>query len=490
MISEKSFHTLFDLAADAIFILETDGLIKEINRIAHERLGYTKAEMVGKHVGSFILPEFAAMLGNRLAKIQKQEFLIYESAQVCKDGSVLPVEICSRTVELDGKIQVFSIVRDITERKRMLEALKQSEEKYRLLFENSRDALLINSPPSWRFSAVNQSAVHIFGAKGEDEFLSLNPWDISPERQPDGTPSPEKAHQMVATAMVEGAHLFEWTHKRLDGTPFPAEVLLTRMELHGEVFIQGSVRDISVRKGLEREAQEKRDEMDEVQKLHVAAQTAAAIAHELNQPLLAIASYTGAARMLLQAGKPDLDKIRNAVEASERQAQRAGQSIRELLEFLSMKEFSIDSFDLNQEILGALNSAKEEKEFQTILQLQEGLPLVLASRSQVRKVLLNLLHNGIEAMMEAGVPLPAISVTVRTIKDKNVAQVTIRDNGPGFRDEDIQRLFQPFFTTKARGIGLGLAISRSLVEANGGQLWVDPQEKPGATFHLTLPFAP
>ncbi len=92
--------------------------------------------------------------------------------------------------------------------------------------------------------------------------------------------------------------------------------------------------------------------------------------------------------------------------------------------------------------------------------------------------------------MEAGVPQPAISVTVRTIKDKNVAQVTIRDNGPGFRDEDIQRLFQPFFTTKARGIGLGLAISRSLVEANGGQLWVDPQEKPGATFHLTLPFAP
>ncbi|MGC2458310.1 MAG: PAS domain S-box protein, partial [Gallionellaceae bacterium] len=306
MISEKGFHTLFDLAADGIFILETDGLIKEVNQLAHERLGYTKAEMVGKHIGSFILPEFAAMLGDRLAKIQKQDFLIYESAQVRKDGSVLPIEICSRTVELEGQIQVFSIVRDITERKRMLEALKQSEEKYRLLFENSRDALLINSPPSWRFSSANQSAVRMFGAKSEAEFFDLNPWDISPERQPDGTPSAEKARQMVATTMLEGTHLFEWTHKRLDGTPLPAEVLLTRMDLHGEVFILGSLRDISARKGLEREAQEKRDEMDEVQKLHVAAQTAAAIAHELNQPLLAIASYSGAARMLLQAEKPDL----------------------------------------------------------------------------------------------------------------------------------------------------------------------------------------
>ncbi len=162
----------------------------------------------------------------------------------------------------------------------------------------------------------------------------------------------------------------------------------------------GTNRDITDRKKLEKEIQEQRNEMEELQKLHVAAQTAAAIAHELNQPLLAIASYSGAARMLLQAGKPDLDKIRNAVEASERQAQRAGQSIRELLEFLSMKEFSIESFDLNQEIIGALNAARADHElqFQAILQLEEGLPLVLASRVQVRKVLLILLHNGIEAM--------------------------------------------------------------------------------------------
>ena len=92
-------------------------------------------------------------------------------------------------------------------------------------------------------------------------------------------------------------------------------------------------------------------------------------------------------------------------------------------------------------------------------------------------------------MREAGVTLPVISVTVKKIPDEKVAQVTIQDNGPGIREEDLYRLFKPFFTTKAKGIGMGLAVSRSLVETNGGKLWFEPQAGSGAIFHLTLPFA-
>ena len=99
------------------------------------------------------------------------------------------------------------------------------------------------------------------------------------------------------------------------------------------------------------------------------------------------------------------------------------------------------------------------------------------------------LQNGIDAMQGNGMQLPAITVTVRTMKKESVAQVTIQDNGPGVKKEYHQRLFEPFFTTKATGIGMGLAISRSLIEGNGGRLWIDPQEGSGATFHLTLPFA-
>jgi C4-dicarboxylate-specific signal transduction histidine kinase len=273
---------------------------------------------------------------------------------------------------------------------------------------------------------------------------------------------------------------------------FVHELCEARFDAQGRTIrALGTIQDITGRRILEREIQEQRKEMDTLQKTQIAIQTATAIAHEVNQPLLAIATYCNAALMLLKAESPNLQKIGAAIEASERQALRAGQSIRELITFLNMKEFPSEEFELNSEITNIVATARAEHElqFHAALQLEDRLPLIRANRVHVRKVLLNLLHNGIEAMQEAGVPQASITITVRTIADKNVAQVTIRDNGPGFKEVDVLHLFEPFFTTKDKGIGMGLTISRSLIEANGGQLWVDPQESPGATFHLTLPFA-
>jgi PAS domain S-box-containing protein len=250
--------------------------------------------------------------------------------------------------------------------------------------------------------------------------------------------------------------------------------------------------DMTERIKMDLEMLERQKEMDALQKFQVAAHTASAFAHELNQPLLAIASYSEAALILLKAENPNLDKVRKAVEGSEVQAHRAGQSIRELIEFLSTKEFPAEAFDLNKEIREVVDAAraKHEMEFNTVLNLEDSLPLIQGNRTHVQKVLLNLLYNGIEVMQDAGLPKPCITVTVRTIRDESVAQVTIRDNGPGIKPENIKRLFEPFYTTKANGIGMGLTISRSLIEANGGQLWFDTEEDAGATFHLTLPFAP
>jgi signal transduction histidine kinase len=162
-----------------------------------------------------------------------------------------------------------------------------------------------------------------------------------------------------------------------------------------------------------------------------------------------------------------------------------------MLEFLSLKEFPTEAFDLNQEILATIDLARLEYElqFHSVFKLEEALPMIRANRTHIQKVLLNLLHNCIEAMQESGVRSPAITVTISTLKEESLVRMTIHDNGPGFDKENIQKLFVPFFTTKTKGIGMGLAISRSLVESNGGQLWVDPQEGPGAIFHLTLPIA-
>lgn len=250
--------------------------------------------------------------------------------------------------------------------------------------------------------------------------------------------------------------------------------------------------DISEHRRREKEALDWRKEMAELRKMQIAAQTATAIAHELNQPLLAIASYSEAAVKLLGTKSPDLHKVSRAVQGCQRQAHRAGQTIHELLDYLSLKEIPAEALDLNGIISDVVDAARSEHEllFDSVLLLEEGLPPVLANRIHVEKVIFNLLRNGIEAMHESAVPLPAITVTVCTKCDANSAQVTIQDNGPGVKEENLQQLFKPFFTTKAKGIGMGLAVSRSLIEANGGQLWIDPSEGPGATFHLTLPFAP
>ncbi|MHB8354226.1 MAG: two-component system sensor histidine kinase NtrB [Burkholderiales bacterium] len=275
------------------------------------------------------------------------------------------------------------------------------------------------------------------------------------------------------------------------GTEFPVEISLSPLALEERTYTLATVRDITVRKNLERDILERRKEMDALHRHHIAAQTVTAIAHELNQPLLAIASYSKSALLMLEKGNPDLDKMRKAMEGSERQAQRAGQSIREMLDFLNMNDAPAEVFDLGQEIQEVLNAASLEHAVQVsaTLSLEQGLPKVKANRMHIHKVLLNLLHNGIEAVLQMGGVAPALTVTAHRVPEKCLVEVTIEDNGPGIGAEVQKRLFDPFFTTKATGIGMGLAISRSLTEAHGGELWVEMRENPGARFHLTLPLA-
>jgi PAS domain S-box-containing protein len=151
-----------------------------------------------------------------------------------------------------GKVdEVMLFVEDLTEQKKAEEVLKESEEKYRALFESSADAIMILKPPSWKFTAGNPATVNMFRAKDEKEFSSFGPWDVAPERQPDGCASAEKAKAMIGKAMREGSNFFEWTHKRLNGEEFPTTVLLTRIELSGEKMLQATVRDITKEKKAE-----------------------------------------------------------------------------------------------------------------------------------------------------------------------------------------------------------------------------------------------
>jgi two-component system sensor kinase FixL len=278
-----------------------------------------------------------------------------------------------------------------------------------------------------------------------------------------------------------------------------ADGSVRQVEANGQTFFEGghavrfigTVKDISEQKRLEKEVQERRAEMELLAKQQVAAQTAVAIAHELNQPLVSISAYSEAALRILRSGSKKPEKLEHALEGAMEQSQRAGRTLHELLDFLHKGEAPSERVDLNEVVHDALAIATEGGygRFTPVLDLEPTLPLVLANRLQLQKVVVNLLHNGVEAMRGAGLPDAAITITVRTVAERNLAQVTVQDSGTGLDAETIHRIFEPFFTTKPSGVGLGLAISRALVEAYGGQLWADLEAGPGATFHFTVPFA-
>jgi diguanylate cyclase (GGDEF)-like protein/PAS domain S-box-containing protein len=242
-----------------MFILDQDGFIKEINRVAYEQIGYTKAEMVGKHMGGFISPEFAATLKSRLTKIQNQEYSIFESAQVRRDGSVLPIEVCSRPIELNGQKAFFNIVRDISERKRMDKALRESEDRFRTLTADAPEAIVIHDLDSGLFVDATTSAERLFGCS-RDEILRHGPEYFFAPVQPEGSPSKESIRERGERIMAGEQMKFDRLVRNCKGQEILCEVRLVRLPVANRRLIRSSYIDITERKQIEtalRESEEK-----------------------------------------------------------------------------------------------------------------------------------------------------------------------------------------------------------------------------------------
>ena len=470
---------------DGFCVVRTsDGQILDTNDIFCKMVGYSRQEVLAMGIHHLEIKESAEETEAHLIKIMNIGYDRFETRHRHKQGHLIDFEVSVSYSNVKGGVN-FAFFRDITERKRTEKTVRLSYDQLKRFIQQAPISIAMFDR-NMNYLAVSGRWMVEYG-QGYTDLIGRNHYVVHPNMPTEW----EMAHQEgLAGATLEKKEDLSiqpdgskrWLH-------WVVQPWFDENKKIGGIII--TTENITDTKMLEIEVAEHRKEMEQLQKMHVAAQTASAIAHEINQPLLAIASYSQAALMMMKAEKFDFNEIYNAIEKSEQQALRAGRSIRDLLNYLSKREFPIELFDLNKEVIDIVGTAKSEHNlvFHSVLNLEEGLPLVRANRAHIQKVLLNLLHNGLDAMQAAGIPLPAITVTVCTTKDNNFAQLTIQDNGPGIKKEDINRLFQPFFTTKTKGIGMGLAISRSLIEENGGQLWVDPQEGPGAIFHLTLPLA-
>jgi PAS domain S-box-containing protein len=251
MISEINFRDLFDLATDCMLILGPDECVKEINHIGHEQLGYTKAEMIGKHISQFISPEYVSMIGVRMAELSEKGHLTFESAQVSKNGSVLPVEISSKKIELDGQNAFFSVIRDIGERKITEKALKAREERFQTLFDRASEGILIVSPIG-ELIAANESFAKMHGFTPQ-EMQTMNLHDLDPPES--AKLIPERMRRLLSGESLT----FEVENYRKDGSIFPLEVSASLIQVDGEPVVQSFVRDISELRQAQLELQKARE---------------------------------------------------------------------------------------------------------------------------------------------------------------------------------------------------------------------------------------
>lgn len=238
----------------------------------------------------------------------------------------------------------------------------------------------------------------------------------------------------------------------------------------------------------------RRDQIEQSLRLYVAVQTAAAIAHELNQPLAAISSYADAALHLLQKGKSSYEKLSQLMENCSNQAQRAGEAIRQLLFQLQKEEDPTERMNINLAVHGAIELLEPEVHagtFKVETDLASNLPLVTANVLQIQKVLINLLRNGLESMEESPeIADKIVVITRRSARYSSMVEVIVQDSGKGIADSSsLKEIFQPFYSTKSKGVGMGLAISRSLIAAYGGKMWAEQDENQGLSILFTLPIA-
>lgn len=249
-----------------------------------------------------------------------------------------------------------------------------------------------------------------------------------------------------------------------------------------------SATDVTARRHAEALNREQEARLQATARLVAVGEIASSIAHELNQPLAAITSYVRGARRRLRAGAADPQALDGALEQAGEQAERAGQIIRRVRDFVHSRQPVLAALDLNALVERAVAAAAHESErsgARIVLQLQPRLPQAQADAVMIEQVILNLARNALEAVREGGGSEPRVDIATSQ-GGPDMLRVTVADRGPGVAAETADRLFEPFYTSKAEGMGLGLNICRSIVEFHGGRLWMAPRAGGGAEFHFTV----
>ncbi len=377
--------------------------------------------------------------------------------------------------------------------KKALAEHSQAERQNRQLFEANQDGLMTLAPPSWQFTACNAATLTLFGATSEAEFIGYNPARLSPEYQPDGRASKEKADDMFQLALREGSHFFEWMHCHIDGTPFPATVRLSRIDYDDTVSILATVRDISKRKA---EEQELRNALAAAKAASQAkSDFLSTMSHEIRTPMNGILGMT---EIVLDTNLDD--EQREYIQIVKDSADALMVVINDILDFSKIEagKLSLETlpFDLRQtcsQSIRTLEARAIQKGLAISLQIDDRIPATLmGDAARLRQVLLNLLGNAVKFTDRGYIKLQ-VHWLHQHEQDVQVG-FTVLDTGMGVAHDKLDHIFEAFsqadntVTRQYGGTGLGLAICSKLVEMMGGRMSVESEQGQGSRFNFSAHF--
>jgi PAS domain S-box-containing protein len=496
--SEERLRKLIEYAPDAIYINDLNGDFIDGNRQAEILTGYRREELIGKNMLEIgLLPEkYLQKAVEALQKNMRGEKTGPEEFELIKkDGTSVFVEISTFPVTRGDSIEIIGIARDITDRKRMEEALKESETKYRTLFESANDSLILLDP-SGRIVDVNKRAEEVFGGSKE-ELLEKNFTEVDVVSQEDLLKLLDSFSRILDGK--EGYLSLTITNKQGQERHLECSSSIIRAKDNALSGILVIARDVTEKNYMQKKLEEYSQQLENLveertrqlkkaqeqllksERLAAIGQVAAMVGHDLRNPL---ASISGATYYLKRKFGQKLDeKAREMLEIIERDIQYSNKIINDLVEY--SREIKLELTETTPKAIMkdglALIEIPRNVE---VLDLTQDKPKIKVDVDKMRRVFANFIKNAVDAMPDGG------KLTISSRKSDGNVQFMFVDTGVGMAKEVIEKIWTPFFTTKAKGMGLGLPICRRIIEAHGGKISVESIVGEGTTFTVTMPIEP
>jgi PAS domain S-box-containing protein len=447
--------------------------------------------MLGKNLTSF-MPERLRQM--HLASLRRyvttgQRHIGWRAVELTglhQSGREFPIEISFAEDVRNGKHFFTGIVRDVTDRKRSEEALRASEQRLLAIVDNTTAVIFIKDL-ELRYLLVNREYERLFDVR-RDQIRGKTDFDIHPHEVAETLQANDR--QVIEAG---GPTQFEEVVPS-DGSArhYVAVKFLLRDQVDEPYAVCGIATDITALKQAQEALRSTEAELAHITRVMTMGEITSSIAHEINQPLGAIVNYGNACLRLLTAGSANLTEIATALSAIVKDANRASAiiaRIRALSKKSPPEMAALQVRDVVTEILALVRRELTGHRIALKTAFPEDLSPVLGDRIQLQQVLLNLVMNSIEAMNKVPEDQRQLFIEAQSqvSEGKLFVLITVTDSGVGLKAEDLPKLFQTFYTTRAEGMGMGLAISRSIVEAHGGRIWATPNANLGATFQFTLP---